>query len=300
MHTSQVIWSQMRAAGTKVLLSGSAGDENFAGYGFYFSAHQRDNLLSGRVDLYLKNALLNSEAESKLGSVTQPMIDLLKEAVKAYGPRRLVKRFQTEGWPYYFIGKRTPRSLHPMSASQALHAYMTNLLMPYWLRSGDKVVMGMPIEARCPLLDYRVIELGFRLPVTYLVRNGWRKWILRKAMEDVLPSEVVWRKTKMGFPFPYDRFQEESNPTMDTILMRANNPFLDLSQGQSLKSNWNAMSFILWYELFFNENVDLLLEVQRIGALRSAPAAGNGFTPEYLKNSVCADDERLFAGAQVC
>ena len=301
MHTSQVIWSQMRAAGTKVLLSGSAGDENFAGYGVYFSSHQRDNLLSGRVDLYLKNALMNSEAKSKFGSVTQPMIDLLKEAVKAYGPRRLVKRFQTEGWPYYFIGKRMPRSLHPMSASQALHAYMTNLLMPYWLRSGDKVVMGMPIEARCPLLDYRVIELGFRLPVTYLIRNGWRKWILRKAMEDVLPDEVVWRKTKMGFPFPYDRFQEESNPIMDTILARANNPFLDLSQGQSLKSNWNAMSFILWYELFFNENIDLLLEVQRIRAPSSAPAENYGFTPEYLKKYEHADDDRWkCADAQVC
>jgi asparagine synthase (glutamine-hydrolysing) len=178
---------------------------------------------------------------------------------------------------------------------------MTNLLMPYWLRSGDKVVMGMPIEARCPLLDYRVIELGFRLPVTYLIRNGWRKWILRKAMEDVLPDEVVWRKTKMGFPFPYDRFQEESNPIMDTILARANNPFLDLSQGQSLKSNWNAMSFILWYELFFNENIDLLLEVQRMGAPRSAPAADYGFTPEYLKKYEHADDDRWkCADAQVC
>jgi asparagine synthase (glutamine-hydrolysing) len=103
---------------------------------------------------------------------------------------------------------------------------------------------------------------------------------------------VVWRKTKMGFPFPYDRFQEESRPIMDMILARANNRFLDLSQGQSLKSNWSAMSFILWYELWFNENIDLLLEVQRMGALRCAPAAGNGFTPEYL-NSRRTDDERL-------
>jgi asparagine synthase (glutamine-hydrolysing) len=155
--------------------------------------------------------------------------------------------------------------------------------MPYWLRSGDKVVMGMPIEARCPLLDYRVIDLAFRLPVSYLIRDGWRKWILRRAMEDLLPGEVVWRKNKMGFPFPYERFRTENDAIMETILDRASNPFVDLSQKQSVKRNWKAMSFILWYELYFNEHVDLLNDLQTI-ALQSGPASGYGFTPEYLRN----------------
>ena len=287
MHSSQVIWSHMRASGTKVLLSGSAGDENFAGYGVYFSAHQRDNLLTGRVDRYLKNALLNSEAHSKLASLSTPVIDLIKQAVKQYAPPEWVRRFRSEGKASHFKGERKPRFLSPMSASQALHAYMTNLLMPYWLRSGDKVVMGMPIEARCPLLDYRVVELGFRLPVTYLIRNGWRKWIFRKAMEDLLPDDVVWRKKKMGFPFPYDRFRAESNSMMETILDRASNPFLDLSQKESIKKDWKAMSFILWYELYFNENVDLLLDLQAV-ALRSSPASDYGFMPEYLRNGSLA------------
>jgi asparagine synthase (glutamine-hydrolysing) len=283
MHTSQVIWSHMRAAGTKVLLSGSAGDENFAGYSVYFDSHQRDNLIRGRVDRYLRNALLNSEAKSKLASLSRPIAELVKEGIKQYAPAKLINRFRNEGWPYYFTGKRFPRYLYPMSASVALHAYMTNLLMPYWMRSGDKVVMGMPIEPRCPLLDYRVVELAFRLPVTYMIRNGWRKWILRKAMEDLLPQDVVWRKKKMGFPFPYERFQVENNAIMETILARSSNPFVDLSQKQSLKNNWKAISFVLWYELFFNENVDLLLDLQTM-ALRSHPPSDYGFTPEYLRN----------------
>lgn len=283
MQTSQVIWSHMRASGTKVLLTGSGGDENFAGYGIYFYSHHRDNLMTGRVDRYLRNALLDSEARNRLASLSTPIIELIKEAIKQYAPAELVRRFRSEGWPYYFTGKRYPRSLYPMSASQALYGYMTNLLMPYWLRSGDKVVMGMPVEPRCPLLDYRVIELAFHLPVTYLIRNGWRKWILRKAMEDLLPQDVVWRKNKMGFPFPYERFQAETNAIMETILERASNPFIDLSQKQSLKNNWKAISFILWYELYFNENVDLLLDLQTM-ALRSHPASEYGFTPEYLRN----------------
>jgi len=291
MHTSQVIWSHMRAAGTKVLLSGSAGDENFAGYNIYFASHQKDNLMNGRIDRYLRNALLNSEAQSKFASLSAPIVELISEAIKQYAPQKLISKFRTEGWPYYFRGKRYPRTLYPMSASQALYRYMTNLLMPYWLRSGDKVVMGMPIEARCPLLDYRVVEFSFFLPVTYLIRNGWRKWILRKAMEDLLPEDVVWRKTKMGFPFPYERFQAENNAIMETILDRASNPFVDLSQKQSLKSNWKAMSFILWYELYFNENVNLLLDLQTM-ALRARPASDYGFTPEYLRNGYMGPNSR--------
>jgi asparagine synthase (glutamine-hydrolysing) len=230
----------------------------------------------------LRNALLDSEAKSGLGSLSKPIIDLSKEVIKYYAPQKLVRRLRRDGWPYYFTGKRYPRTLYPMSASQTLHGYMTNLLMPYWLRSGDKVVMGMPIEPRCPLIDYRVIELAFHLPVTYLIRNGWRKWILRKAMEDLLPEDVVWRKKKMGYPFPYERFQAENDSIMETILDRSSNPYIDLSQKQSLKNNWKAMSFLLWYELYFNENIDLLLDLQ-IMALRARPASDYGFTPEYLR-----------------
>ena len=155
--------------------------------------------------------------------------------------------------------------------------------MPYWLRSGDKVTMGMPIEPRCPLLDYRVIELAFRLPVSYLIRDGWRKWILRKTMEDLVPGNVVWRKTKMGFPFPYERFQDESTQILDVILARAHNPFLDLSQKQSITANWKALSFILWYERYLNENVDLLLDIEKMAAA-SGPASDYGFIPEYRRN----------------
>jgi asparagine synthase (glutamine-hydrolysing) len=102
-------------------------------------------------------------------------------------------------------------------------------------------------------------------------------------MEDILPADVVWRKRKMGFPFPYDRFRVESDAIMETVLDRASNPCLDLSQKASLKKSWKAMSFILWYELFFNEQVDLLRDLQAM-ALRSGPASDYGYTPEYLRN----------------
>jgi asparagine synthase (glutamine-hydrolysing) len=280
MHTSQVIWSHMRAAGTKVLLSGSGGDENFAGYNIYFDCHQRDNISSGRLGRYLTNALLNTESTGRWRSLSAPLIAMVRTGIRRHAPGQLIDKFRKDYWPYY-RSKRYWKT-EPTTAAQALHDYMTNLLMPYWLSSGDKVVMGMPIEARSPFLDYRVIELAFRLPTSYLIRNGWRKWILRKAMEDLLPENVVWRKKKMGFPFPYDRFRNDSRSIMERILTNAKNPFLDLSQEEALEQNWKTMSFVIWHELYINGNADLLLSLQDT-ALQEREKSEYGYVPEYLR-----------------
>ncbi len=281
MYTSQVVWSRMRRSGTKVVLRGAGGDENFAGYGVYFEHYQWENLLTGRIDRYLMNGILSSEAGSKPLSLSDPVLGLIKEGVRRYAPRVVDKLREKRS---YYRAKRYLRSPDPMGASQTLHEYMTNLLMPYWLRSDDQCQMGIPIEARSPFLDHRVIELAFRMPMTYLIRNGWQKWILRKSMEGLLPQNVVWRKRKMGLPFPYGRFQQESDEIMDRIITQARNPFVDLSQKERLKENWKAMSFILWYELFFNENIDLLMAVQR-GPRQLHRETDYGFIPEYLRSS---------------
>jgi asparagine synthase (glutamine-hydrolysing) len=42
----------------------------------------------------------------------------------------------------------------------------------------------VPIEIRAPFLDYRVVEFAFGLPISYFIRDGWLKWILREAMKE--------------------------------------------------------------------------------------------------------------------
>jgi asparagine synthase (glutamine-hydrolysing) len=66
--------------------------------------------------------------------------------------------------------------------------------------------MAIPLEHRFPFFDYRMMEVGLQMPVSYLFKDGWTKYILRKAMEPYLPEKILWRKTKMGFPFAYERF----------------------------------------------------------------------------------------------
>jgi asparagine synthase (glutamine-hydrolysing) len=65
------------------------------------------------------------------------------------------------------------------------------------LQRVDRMTMRHGIEARVPFLDRNVIELGSTIPTEYKLRDvdgvPVEKWILRKAFEDVLPSEIVWR-----------------------------------------------------------------------------------------------------------
>ena len=261
LQVSQVIWSHMRAEGTKVTLTGSSGDELFAGYSRYYWKAQLENLRHGRFAQATDNARNWSERRHNWG-------DLAREVTNAVGLRQIARQAKKTFGSLpsdYIRGLPFPKKqYYANSLSEWLHSEITNTLIPYWLMSGDKTLMGVPFEGRCPFLDYRMVEIAARLPVTYLIRHGWHKWILRKAMEKDLPQEVVWRKVKMGFPYPYERFYANHQPVVELILNRAKNPYIDFSNKGLLRTNWLALSFILWYEFFINENVELFRNIENL------------------------------------
>ena len=66
--------------------------------------------------------------------------------------------------------------------------------------------MAAAREIRLPFLDYRLVSLLVSLPVEYKLRDGWTKWIFRRAMEGVLPEEIAWRKDKQHFIVPQNEW----------------------------------------------------------------------------------------------
>ena len=74
--------------------------------------------------------------------------------------------------------------------------YLHELLMKQ-----DQMSMAASIESRVPFLDHPLVEWTARLPERLKLRGGTTKYILREAMRDVLPPEVLSRG-KMGFPVP--------------------------------------------------------------------------------------------------
>ena len=234
MQTSQIIWSHMRAEGTKVTLTGAAGDEMFAGYGRYYWKAQFENLRSGQLRHFLDNARNWTGRPHRLHT-------LAHELVRVTGLRGIVRKIK-DSIPaldnQYIKNIRMPtKQYYAASLTKWLWEEIVNTQIPYWLRSGEKTYMGIPFEVRCPFLDYRVVEIATRMPTTYLIRHGWHKWILRKAMEDSLPAEVVWRRVKMGFPYPYERFFASYRGIIELILTEARNPYIDFRRCDRLRTD---------------------------------------------------------------
>jgi asparagine synthase (glutamine-hydrolysing) len=74
--------------------------------------------------------------------------------------------------------------------------------LPILLKYEDRSSMAHSIEARVPFLDYRLVEFMASLPDSMKIRNGQMKWLLRQALKDVMPIEVIQRRNKMGFGTP--------------------------------------------------------------------------------------------------
>lgn len=79
--------------------------------------------------------------------------------------------------------------------------YDQRTYLPSLLARLDKVSMAASIEARVPFLDYRLVEWSYKLSSRFKIRRFVNKWIVKKAAEQWLPDEIVYRK-KFGFDVP--------------------------------------------------------------------------------------------------
>jgi asparagine synthase (glutamine-hydrolysing) len=65
----------------------------------------------------------------------------------------------------------------------------------------DKITMSESLEARVPFLDHKLIEFSMDIPEKWKTKNGVAKYLLKKAVEGIIPDNIIYRK-KMGFAAP--------------------------------------------------------------------------------------------------
>lgn len=214
----------VRAAGYKVVLTGEGADEVFGGYDLFkeakvrrFWARQpgsawRPRLLE-RLYGYLENSPVRNPAFAQ--SFFGQGMEYLHRPVFAHVPRwRTSQRALTllsadmrdavGDWdPIGAFEDHLPADIMswaPLARDQYVEA--KSLLAGYLLSAqGDRVAMANSIEGRFPYLDHRVIEFASRLPPSFKIRGLHEKFLLRRALADLLPPDILQR-TKQPYRAP--------------------------------------------------------------------------------------------------
>jgi asparagine synthase (glutamine-hydrolysing) len=125
----------------------------------------------------------------------------------------------------------------------------------------DKMTMATAVEARVPFLDHEFVQFAMRIPQATKVRDGELKHILKRAVIQVIPEEIVRRK-KQGFGVPVaEWFLQELGPVVRDVLRRfaKDQPYFEAKYVEWLLTtnngvlSWFLLNFALWHRYWIED-----------------------------------------------
>ncbi len=167
----------------KVVLTGDGGDELFAGYTKY-----RD---------FFANPDIEKMTEEEWRRAYYRNITLFDEDNKAHLITSSLAKEVADTQSFNVIQPLYERSSHQDRINQALLIDMMMLLPGNNLVKPDRMGMAVSLEARTPFLDYRMMELAFRMPGDLKLRNGETKYLFKKAVTPLIGESLAYRKKQM-------------------------------------------------------------------------------------------------------
>ncbi len=244
-------WFVMRAArqhGIPVMLDGQGGDETLLGYRRYFAPYLLDQLRLGGPMAMVREILACRREDAQLSTralLTNlalqglPLLNYAKLRVRARWMR------QTPEIPQQL--REEAVAARNLGMLQRLDIEHVNL--PALLRFEDKNSMHFGVETRLPFLDWRAVETALSLPPRCKFRHGWTKWVLRRAMNDLLPAEVTWRRWKVGFEAPTTTWlRAHAAPMLEAVL--GSSLLTELGDRRKLERSYLSMHASTRWRLF--------------------------------------------------
>lgn len=196
-----------KETGVKVLLDGQGADELLGGYDNSIAWYLQSLWRSGHWQLFRHE----KQAFRKNGwqlpfDLANRAAALFPAAAQAALERRERKRIAALPFVSGDLKAAFPAALieKPLviTLNDLLYDELTRSRLPELLRYADRNSMAFGREFRLPFLNRELAELAFFLPAGYKLRDGFRKWALRAAMDGKLPAATVWQKSKTGFEAP--------------------------------------------------------------------------------------------------
>lgn len=280
--------SRLASEHVKVVLTGEGSDECFAGYGRY--GYQMANLRAWHwyqfVPEFLRrmvrrqieaSSLLSADWRRKLShTVLGRTGDLeslyLANFYGAFSPedqaRLLPGQSYVPGAAYENFHRHFQEGAALGPLEQLLYADKKTYLLELLMKQ-DAMSMAASIESRVPFLDHEFVEFASEIPESLKLRGSTAKFILKKAVSDLLPAEIIHRP-KMGFPTPLKAWLLE--PASDPLYEFLERPggfiaeYLDLAFVRKLiyrhRSRledatdriWNLLNLQHWGDIFLNGN----------------------------------------------
>jgi asparagine synthase (glutamine-hydrolysing) len=275
--------SRLASEQVKVVLTGEGSDELFGGYARYGTTlrNQRWMRLYGVVPRALRDGLRNGIATSALlsaelrrkiqhtplgrdDSIQSLFLDNFYSAFSAAEQRSLLRNPDSAESAYQSYLDRWEQRASTSPLARMLFAdqktYLVELLMKQ-----DQMSMAASIESRVPFLDHPFVEFAAQVPDGLKIRGSEAKYILKKAVADLLPADIIYRR-KMGFPTPVRQWLQDGRAQELFTLLRdpegllaayANLDAVDQliarhQQGieDATDRLWRLMNLQLWGEIF--------------------------------------------------